>query len=300
MKTFMFPGQGSQSKGMGEALFEEFPELTERANNILGYSIQELCLKDPKKELNQTQFTQPALYVINAFSYIKRVNDSGQKPDFLVGHSLGEFNALLAAECFDFEAGLKLVRKRGELMSQASNGAMAAVLNASKEQIETILKENNLTNIYLANYNTPSQIVISGSREEIGKAQSFFQQGEMLYYPLNTSGAFHSRFMQASKEKFDTYIINFKFAEPKIPVISNVTARPYQSDAITFNLSNQITSTVKWCESIQYLMELAASGTDPMEFEEIGNNDVLTKLVNTIKLQTPNSSNANIQVKKLP
>ncbi len=282
MKTFLFPGQGSQSKGMGGALFDEFKELTDKADKILGYSIKELCLDDPRGELNQTQFTQPALYVVNALSYFKKVEESGQKPDFAAGHSLGEFNALLTAECFDFEAGLKLVKKRGELMSQATGGGMAAILNATKEKIETILKENGLTNIDLANYNAPSQIVISGLKDEIAKAQSFFQEGEMKYFPLNTSGAFHSRYMQPSREKFETYLKKFKFSDLKIPVISNVSARPYQNDEVIANLSNQITSSVKWSESIQYLIE-----SGDMEFEEIGHGKVLTKLVHKIQEETP-------------
>lgn len=287
MKTFMFPGQGSQSKGMGGALFDEFPELTEKADKVLGYSIRELCLDDPRRELNKTRFTQPALYVVNALLYFKKIEETGNKPDYLAGHSLGEFNALLAAECFDFEAGLKLVKRRAELMSRATDGGMAAILNATKEEIETILEKNDLKNIDLANYNTPSQIVISGSLEEIGKAQSLFQQGAMLYYPLNTSGAFHSRFMQPAKEKFEAYLKKFKFSQPKIPVISNVTAKPYVDSDIVENLSRQISSTVKWSESIQYLLALATDASDTMEFEEIGHGDVLTKLVHTIKQQTP-------------
>src|SRR5690606_35248979 len=143
----MFPGQGSQSKGMGGMLFDEFQELTEKADKILGYSIKELCLEDSGKELGQTQFTQPALYVVNALSYFKKIKETGQKPDFVAGHSLGEFNALLAAECFDFEAGLKLVKKRGELMSEAGGGGMAAIINAGKEEIESILEKNGLTGI---------------------------------------------------------------------------------------------------------------------------------------------------------
>src|SRR5689334_5966402 len=129
MKAFVFPGQGSQAKGMGGTLFDEFQELTEKADRILGYSIKELCLEDPRKELNRTQFTQPALYVVNAFSYFAKIRETGQKPDYVAGHSLGEFNALLAAECFDFEAGLEIVKKRGELMSEATGGGMAAILN---------------------------------------------------------------------------------------------------------------------------------------------------------------------------
>lgn len=287
MKTFMFPGQGAQALGMGGNLFGEFKELTRKADEILGYSIQELCLQDPRRELNRTQFTQPALYVVNALSYYKKVNESAQLPDYLLGHSLGEFNALLAAECFDFEVGLRLVQKRGELMSQESSGAMAAILNATKQDIETILRNNGLSNVDLANYNTPSQIVISGPSEEIGKAQQFFQGGQTKYYPLNTSGAFHSRFMRGAQEKFHTYLKGFDFAEPKIPVLANVTARPYEHSEIIETLSSQMSSIVRWCESIQYLMDKAASGGDTMQFEEVGHGDVLTKIVHTIKQQTP-------------
>jgi malonyl CoA-acyl carrier protein transacylase len=293
MKTFVFPGQGSQSRGMGGDLFDEFPELTERANSILGYSIKELCLTDPRRELNKTRFTQPALYVVNALSYFKKIQDTGQKPDFVAGHSLGEFNALMAAECFDFEAGLKLVKKRGELMSQSTEGAMAAILNASKEQIEATLEKNGLKNIDLANFNTFSQIVISGSIDEIGEAQAFFQEGEVLYYPLNTSGAFHSRFMKPAKEKFENYLKKFKFSDLQIPVMSNVTAQPYKNEEILHNISNQISSAVQWADSVKYLIELAEEASDTMEFIEIGHGDVLTKLVTKIKSEVAGLSKSS-------
>lgn len=281
MRTFVFPGQGSQAKGMGGSLFDEFKELIRKVDKILGYSIKELCLEDPRNELNQTQFTQPALYVVNALSYFKRVEETGQKPNFAAGHSLGEFNALMVAECYTFEVGLKLVRKRGELMDQAVGGGMAAILNATKEKIETIIKEKGLTNIELANYNTPSQIVISGLSDEIERAQYFFQKREILYIPLKTSGAFHSKYMQPAKKKFETYLKRFKFSELKIPVISNFLAEPYLKNDIITNLSNQITGAVKWSESIQYLM-----GLGDMAFEEIGHGNVLTKLIQEIKEKT--------------
>lgn len=287
MKTFMFPGQGSQARGMGAALFDEFKELTDKADKVLGYSIKELCLEDPRRELSKTQFTQPALFVVNAMSYYKKIQDGGARPDYLAGHSLGELNALLAAGCFDFEVGLKLVQKRGELMSQAPSGAMAAILNASKEQIETVLKDNGLGNIDIANYNTPAQIVISGAVDEIRKAERLFQGGKVLYYPLNTSGAFHSRFMRPAREKFQSYLKRFKFNDPSIAVIANVTARPYGSGEVVENLSRQVSSTVRWSESIQYLMALDGEGAEPMQFEEVGHGDVLTKMVHFIKQQTP-------------
>ena len=120
MKQYVFPGQGSQAKGMGGELFDKYAELTKKADAILGYSIKELCLEDPRRELNKTQFTQPALFVVNALSYYDKIETTGEKPDFLAGHSLGEFNALLAAECFDFEAGLKIVKKRRSSTRHAS------------------------------------------------------------------------------------------------------------------------------------------------------------------------------------
>lgn len=288
MRTIVFPGQGSQAKGMGKSLFDDYPELVEKADAILGYSIKELCLIDPNNELNNTEFTQPALYVVNALSYYRMLEDN-EKPDFLAGHSLGEFNALLAAECFDFEAGLKLVKKRGTLMSKAQDGAMAAILNSSKNDIERILKENGLNNVDLANYNTPSQIVISGPIDDIAAAQTLFQSGNVLYYPLNTSGAFHSRFMRPSEDKFKVYLKRFKLLAPQIPVISNVTARPYTEESLLLNLSSQISSTVKWCDSIQYLL----SENPGMEFLEVGHGDALTKLIETIKRQSGEPSESH-------
>ena len=128
MLAYVFPGQGSQVVGMGKDLFDEFKEYVDAADEILGYSIKELCLEDPNGVLGLTQYTQPALYVVNALTYLKEVKTTGVKPDFVAGHSLGEYDALFAAGVFDFATGLKLVQKRGELMSQAKGGGMAAVL----------------------------------------------------------------------------------------------------------------------------------------------------------------------------
>ncbi len=283
MKTFMFPGQGSQVRGMGADLFDAYPALTARADEILGYSIKELCLEDPRGELNKTQFTQPALYVVNALSYQRKLDAGAGQPDYLAGHSLGEFNALQAAGVFDFETGLQLVRKRGELMSQASGGAMAAILNAGKEEIEEILKAKGLASIDLANHNSETQSVISGLVEDITKAQGCFT-GNMLYYPLNTSGAFHSRYMRPAQEQFEQFLAQFTLAAPSIPVIANVTALPYEHDAIASTLARQISSMVRWSESIQFLM----ARSEQMEFEELGVGEVLSKLARAIRSQVAN------------
>jgi len=278
MKTYVFPGQGSQKKGMGGTLFDDFAELTKLADDILGYSIKELCLNDPEQKLGQTQYTQPALYVVNALSYQKKIKDDGKKPDFVAGHSLGEYNALQAAGVFTFEDGLKLVKKRGELMSQAKNGGMAAIINSSEKQIQEILKEANLTTIDIANHNSPNQIVISGLKEDVNNSQPFFQKANTMFIPLNTSGAFHSRYMKEAEVEYEMHVKKTKFSKPEIPVIANVTGKPYESERVAQNLIDQISNCVRWSDSVTYLLDQGE-----MEFEELGVGDVLTKLIRTIK-----------------
>jgi len=278
MKTYVFPGQGSQRKGMGENLFDEFPDQTKIADRILGYSVKELCLRDPDHKLNQTQYTQPALYVVNALSYQKKMKDDGIQPDFLAGHSLGEYNALQAAGVIGFEDGLKLVKRRGELMSHARNGGMAAILNCSEKQTRQLLKEANLTTIDIANLNSPSQIVISGLTEDVNRAQPYFEKANAMFIPLNTSGAFHSRYMKETEKEFEKIVTETNFSKPHVEVIANVTGRPYKSGEVSQNLINQLSSCVRWTDTIMYLL---AQGE--MEFEELGVGDVLTKLIVWIK-----------------
>jgi trans-AT polyketide synthase/acyltransferase/oxidoreductase domain-containing protein len=280
MITWVFPGQGSQEKGMGATLFDEFADLTAQAEAILGYSIKELCLEGPQKQLNQTQYTQPALYVVNALSYFKKVEQTDKQPDFVAGHSLGEYNALLTACGVDFATGLKLVQKRGELMSKAQSGAMAAVLNLSVDKLKAILTENGLTGIDIANYNTPSQLVIAGLKDDINRVIDIFEPMDSVRcVALNVSAAFHSRYMRDAQEKFEWFLKGFEFAALKIPLISNVTAKPYKPTEIAANLAEQITHPVNWVDSIRYLM-----GQGEMVFEEVGPCQVLTKLI--AKIQT--------------
>lgn len=294
MKTFMFPGQGSQKKGMGGELFDSFSHYTEKADAILGYSIKELILENPREELGLTQFTQPALYVVNALSYYQAL-ETGDKPDYLMGHSLGEFNALLAAECFSFESGLKLVKKRGELMSKVSGGGMAAIVNASKDEIEKILADNGLDQIDLANFNTGSQIVISGMQDQIEQAQQHFQQGMMQFHLLKTSGAFHSRHMAPSQKSFANYLRKFKLAPPKIPVIANVTGKPYTDETVLKNLAAQIASSVLWTDSVNTLLDIASKEQTEMEFVEIGHGKVLTGMWRKIKRELAQAAKQNDQ-----
>lgn len=278
MLTWVFPGQGSQKKGMGGSLFDEYAPLTEKADAILGYSIKKLCIEDPAQQLNQTQFTQPALYVVNALSWLKKREMDGRDPDYLAGHSLGEYNALLAAGGVDFETGLKLVKKRGELMSRASGGAMAAVLNATEEKILELMNFSGLSKVDIANYNAPSQIVISGQAGDIERSLKIFRDAGITCIPLPVSGAFHSRHMHDARRAFKEFLKDFEFSELTIPLISNVIARPYEQAEILPNLADQITHSVRWSESIRYLM-----GRGHMDFEEIGPGRVLTNLIKKIR-----------------
>lgn len=279
MIAYLFPGQGSQQKGMGGELFDEFKELTAQADEILGYSIKKLCLEDADNRLVQTNYTQPALYVVNALTYLKKIRETGKKPSYVAGHSLGEYNALFAAESFDFATGLRLVKKRGELMSKATGGGMAAVIGLSREEIEQILQEAGFTKLDVANFNSPSQIVISGAEKDITKAKPVFEKaGAAMYVVLKVSGAFHSRYMEPAQKEFAEFLQNFQFADPVIPVISNVQARPYQKGEVKKNLLEQFTASVQWTDSIRYLM-----GKGVEEMEQIGPGKVLTDLVKKIK-----------------
>ena len=282
LKAFIFPGQGSQAKGMGQGLFEKYKTYTQAADEILGYSIEALCLDDPQNNLGKTQYTQPALFVVNALSYLNALETDPARPDFLAGHSLGEYNALFAAKVIDFQTGLRLVQKRGELMAGADNGGMAAIIGMHENAIRNLLEENGLKQIEIANLNSPSQIVISGERSAIEKAKPVFERNNAArYIILNVSGAFHSKLMAAAGAAFKQYLDEFKFSAPEIPVVSNVLARPYPAAEMKELLARQMTRPVKWMESIRYMW-----GKGVEAFVEIGPGRVLTQLVKSIQKES--------------
>jgi trans-AT polyketide synthase/acyltransferase/oxidoreductase domain-containing protein len=275
MQAYLFPGQGAQFKGMGATLFDQFPALTAQADQVLGYSIKACCLADPGSQLDQTQFTQPALYVVNALSYLKKVNETGERPDYVAGHSLGEYNALFAAGAFDFATGLKLVKKRGELMSAATGGGMAAVVGMTPERITELLEKNDLTGIDIANYNAPTQTVIAGFQAEVARAVAVLQAAKAtMVIPLNVSGAFHSRYMAGARADFAEFIEGFTFGDLVMPVIANVTALPYRQSEVKANLVRQMISSVRWSDSIRYLM-----GLGEISIKEVGAGRILTGLL---------------------
>ena len=276
--AYVFPGQGSQKKGMGAELFEKFPELVASADEVLGYSIVELCTEDPREELNKTQFTQPALYVVNALTYLDKINSGEAAPAYLAGHSLGEYNALFAAGAYDFVTGLKLVQKRGEIMSKVEGGGMAAVLGMSAEQIAEVLSGNGAGAIDVANFNSPAQTVLSGMKDDIVAAEGAFKDaGAKRYVVLPVSGAFHSRYMEAPREEFRSFVNSFEFGEIKTPVISNFEADLYDSSRIADLLCSQIAGSVRWVESVNKMKDLGVE-----EFVECGPGRVLAGLIRQI------------------
>jgi len=277
-KIYVFPGQGSQSVGMGGELFDQFSEMVNQADEVLGYSIKDLCLNDPEKKLGLTDYTQPALYIVNALTYLSKTEEASLRPDFVAGHSLGEYNALFAAGVFDFITGLKLVQKRGQIMVKVTGGGMAAVIGMQPDKIKQVLKDASFESIDIANLNSPKQTVISGRKEDIDAVKTVFEDaGVRLFIPLKVSGAFHSRYMQDAQNEFAGFLKSFEFQPVQIPVIANYTAASYQDGETINNMTQQISSPVRWVESIQYLKQQPEA-----EFEEIGPGNVLTKLIKQI------------------
>ncbi|MBA2711393.1 MAG: ACP S-malonyltransferase [Tatlockia sp.] len=272
MTTLMFPGQGSQYKGMGLEIFTESPDELRVADEILGYSLEELCIHDPNQQLNNTEYTQPALFAIESLEFTLKY--SGKKPDYCIGHSLGEFSALYAAGAFDFATGLKLVKKRGELMANATGGGMLAVIDLSFESIISELAENNIDTIDFANFNSSKQIILSGPAEDIKKANLILSKKTRKCIPLAVSGAFHSRYMAKAAASFEDYLKNLTFTKLHTTVLANATAEPYTEQTLKTLLVKQITSPVRWDVIIKTIKNKAGN-----EFIEVGPGKVLTRLL---------------------
>lgn len=278
MKAFIFPGQGSQRKGMGKDLFDRYPAILESAADILGYDVKELCMEDPQHLLNETRYTQPALYIVDVLTYMdKRMSEPA--PDVVLGHSLGEYAALFAAGAFTFETGLRLVKKRAELMAGIKDGGMLALVGLDMQTVKDLLACHDLTGTDIANYNSFHQIVLSGKQEDMQKARHIFEaNGARLAFPLNVSGAFHSRYMKEAAVEYGAFISTVTFSPLQIPVLSNATADWYTDASLHHLLEQQITSPVRWYESISRLMQ-----PGNITFYEAGPGETLTKILSFIK-----------------
>jgi malonyl CoA-acyl carrier protein transacylase len=264
---------------MGRDLFDRFADWTAEADAILGYSIRDLCLEDRGGMLGQTAFTQPALFVVNAMTYRARQDGGKPAPAFVAGHSLGEYNALLAASVFDFGAGLRLVQERGRLMGGVHGAGMSAVIGLEPAVIEGVLAANAAgAALDVANFNSFEQTVIAGPKPELAEIKPKLEEAGGRVIPLKVSAPFHSRYMRDVQSAFDRFLSTVVLRPPSIPVIANLTAAPYSGDAIRETLAGQIASSVRWLDSMRYLL---AQGVT--EFEETGPGNVLGKLIVQIR-----------------
>ena len=275
MLAYMFPGQGSQCRGMGQVLFDtvqEFACVEDRIDDLLGYSVRELCLHGPESRLRETRYTQPCLFIVNALHYYDAIRRHG-RPQALVGHSLGEYDALLAAGAFDLLTGIRLVKERGALMATATGGAMAAVLELRLDDVQRVLEEEGLTALDVANYNTPLQTVVAGPADVIRRAAASFQRRGAVYVPLPVSAAFHSRYMVDASARFSRVLESYEFSPLRVPVVSNVTGEFYPPGVVKCLLARQLSRPVRWVHGIQYLRRQGVS-----TFVEVGPGSVLTRL----------------------
>lgn len=286
--AFLFPGQGSQYVGMGQDLYEAHPEARttfDQADTVLGFALSDLCFNGPEETLNDTINTQPAIFVTSVALLRALESNRLQAPGFVAGHSLGEYSALVAAGAMDFAAGLQLVRERGRLMKEAgerSPGGMAAVLGLEVEVVNELCRQARKETggvIQVANYNSPGQIVISGdfrARDvaiELAKAE-----GARRVVSLAVSIAAHSPLMECIVDEFRQAVEAVEFRRPAVPVVANVSAAPLESvEAIQEELVQQLTSPVRWVESVWYMI-----GQGVTDFVEIGPKDVLMKLMRRI------------------
>jgi [acyl-carrier-protein] S-malonyltransferase len=275
--AWVFPGQGSQAIGMGLDLVDlpSAKRQFEQAQEILGWDVLEICQSQEEK-LSRTLYTQPCLYVVESI-LADVLSDKGNTPNLVAGHSLGEYVALYAARVFDFEAGLRLVKRRAELMDSASDGMMAALIGFDREQLEQQIQQT--PNVVLANDNSPAQVVISGTPDAVKKVMATIKVKRAL--PLNVSGAFHSPLMAEAAAEFQDVLESVPFADAKMPVLSNVEPVPTVEAAVLKNrLQRQMTGSVRWRE---ITMQLPSYGIERVV--EIGPGKVLTGL---IKRMCPN------------
>lgn len=282
-KAHVFPGQGAQFEGMGKELYESNAharELFEQANELLGWRITEVMFSGTKEDLTQTKVTQPALFLES----IIRATVAGEafRPDAVAGHSLGEFTALAAAGALSFSDALNLVSQRAFAMQKAceqTEGTMAAVLGMDDALVEEICASITEHIVVPANYNSPGQLVISGSKAGIEAAVTRLEEaGARRVVVLTVGGAFHSPLMQPAQEELARAINSTAFQQPRCPVYQNVHARPVSDPAdIRQNLVAQLTAPVRWTQTIE---NMVADGMT--EFVEVGGNGVLRGLIRKI------------------
>ncbi len=283
--AFIFPGQGAQTTGMGLDLFENFnaaKAVFDRADAVLNKKVSKICFEGPDEVLKQTVNTQSCLLTVSiaALEALKEVSNGAIKPDYALGHSLGEYSALYTAGVMDLDTTLKAIQKRADLMQMAcessKQGGMSAILGLSEEKIKEALKEASSKGLVgVANYNEPNQIVITGEIDAVNYANELIKEaGAKRVVPLAVSGGFHSKLMESATEGFKDFVASLELNDAKIPVVTNVDAElTTKVDDFRRKMPEQISSSVYWTQSIQKLLTLGVE-----TFIELGNGKVLSGL----------------------
>ena len=283
--AFMFPGQGAQYAGMGHDLCRNFPiakEVYREADNTLGFSLSKLCFEGPEEELKLTENTQPSVLTTTIATY-KLLEDRGIRPDFVVGHSLGEYSALVAAGALPFSSAVSLVRRRGQYMQEAvpvGEGAMAAIIGLKKDQVEEVcLTASNGQTLSSANLNSLTQIVIAGHQEAVGRALTIAKEfGARRAMLLPVSAPFHCDMMMPAEIRLAKDLDEVEFENLQLPLISNVEAKlVLKGEEARRALKLQVSRPVRWYETIRRLLD---DGVDT--FVEVGPGKVLTGLVRSV------------------
>ncbi len=277
--AFLFPGQGAQSVGMGKDLFDNYESaksVYNTADNVLGKSITSLCFEGPEDALKQTVNTQPCIVTTSIAALEALKSELDIEPDYVAGHSLGEYCAIYTAGVMSLETTLKAIQKRADLMGQTKGGAMAAVLNSTEEVLKAGLEEGSkIGYVDVANYNSPAQVVITGDENAVKAAGDYIlANGARRVVPLAVSGAFHSKFMENAGKEFESFVSSLDLSDASIPVITNVDASATTSSAdFRVKMPRQIYSSVHWTQTIQKMV------SDGVEiFVEIGPGKVLAGL----------------------
>ena len=285
MKAFVFPGQGSQFPGMAKDLYEASPlakKMMDEADEILGFKLTEIMFNGSDEDLKATEVTQPAIFVHSAVKAACMAQEEGyEKPAMVAGHSLGEFSALVAAGALEFADALRLVAARANAMQkccQAVPGGMAAIIGMPDAEVERICAQVEGV-VIPANYNCDGQVVISGEKEAIAEAcRLLTEAGAKRALPLNVSGAFHSPLMEPARAELADAIEKTTFHKPLCPIYQNVSAKAEtEPEQIKKNLLAQLTSPVRWTQSVRAMMKDGAQ-----EFVEIGPGNVLQGLIRRI------------------